>query len=461
MRLKRETAMRDPMKRMLSAVAMSALMIGLAPGGAALAQSLEETLVAAYASNPTLAAERARLRQTEEGFFQARSARLPSLSVDGSVSEGVDTWNGGVDNDGASYGVTLSQSLYRGGRTSGQIDAALARIEAGRERLRSTEQGVLLDAVSVHVNVVRDQQVVAIRRNNVEVLAEQLRAARDRFEVGEITRTDVAQAEARLSGARAQLSAAQAALAASRAGYARVTGVEPVEPEAASAAPNLPEDFAAAVEVAIANNPDLLAAQFGEQAANEAVRVARGALMPEVGLRARASESRDNDFSGQGRGSTTVTAQVTMPIFTGGLNRSQVRQARAAADEARLGSLTVRRQIVEGATNAWNNYLAALAVIESSREAVRANEIAFEGVEQEAFVGLRTTLDVLNAEQELLNSRLELVRAERDLTVASFALLQAMGLLDAQRLALPVEREDVTARFEQARQPNFDLTPWN
>ncbi len=449
------------MKRFLCAAALSVLSAGLAPWGLAQAQSLNETLAAAYESNPTLGAQRASLRQSEEGYFQARAGLLPSLSATGSVGETVDTWGGAPENDSSSYGLTLNQSIYRGGRTRGSIDASLPRIEAARQQLRSTEQSVLLDAVSAHMNVVRDQQVVAIRSNNVEVLAEQLRAARDRFEVGEITRTDVAQAEARLSGARAQLSAAQAALAASRAGYARVTGVDPVEPDNAGPSEQVPAEFADAAEVAINRNPDLLAAQYSEQAAEYGVRVARGAQLPEIGLRASVSEGRESDFSGQGRGTASITANVTMPIFTGGLNRSNVREARAAADQARLSGLTVRRQVIEGATNAWNNYLAALAVIESSREAVRANEIAFEGVEQEALVGLRTTLDVLNAEQELLNSRLELVRAERDLTVASYALLQAMGQLDAQSLGLPVEAEDVRSRFEEARGANFDLTPWN
>jgi len=449
------------MKRLLSAAALSVLAFAMAPVGAASAQTLEETLIAAYGTNPNLGAQRAALMQAEEGYFQARSARLPSLSANASVGETFDTWNGGADSDNASYGLTLNQSLYRGGRTSGAIDASLARIEASRQQLRSAEQGVLLEAIGAHMNVVRDQQVVAIRSNNVEVLAEQLRAARDRFEVGEITRTDVAQAEARLSGARAQLSGAQAALAASRAGYARVTGIEPVEPVSAAASEAVPSDYADAVETAIARNPDLLASQFNETAAEQNVRIARGAMMPEVGLRASVSEGRANDFAGQGTGSASVTASVSMPIFTGGLNRSNIREARASADQARLVSVNVRRQVIEGATNAWNNYLAALAVIESSREAVRANEIAFEGVEQEAFVGLRTTLDVLNAEQELLNSRLELVRAERDLTVASYGVLQSMGLLDAQSLSLPVEQEDVVARFERARATNIDLTPWN
>jgi len=452
------------MKNLLRAALTAALLA--VPAANVSAQTLEETLASAYRSNPLLAAERARLRQTEEGYFQARSAALPNVS--GSItSQESERWGGGNDfnvrgsSGSGSYQLNVTQPIYRGGRTSGAIGAAEARIQAGRERLRSTEQSVLLDAVSAHANVVRDQQIVSIRNNNVEVLGEQLRAARDRFEVGEITRTDVAQAEARLSGARAQLSAAQAALAASRAAYARVAGVEAVAPQEAGYAPGVPSGLSDAAEAALSNNPDLMAVLYGEEAAEQNVRVARGALRPELAITGTVSESRDSDFTGQGQGSATVAARVTVPIFTGGLNRSRLREAQASVDEARMSSVSVRRQVVESVTNAWNNYLAAQAVIESTREAVRANEIAFEGVEQEAFVGLRTTLDVLDAEQELLNSRLELVRAQRDLTFASYALLQAMGLLDSQRLGLPVDHQDETARFEQSRWPNINLTPWN
>ena len=452
---------------MKTAKIQSLLIAALAAGGAAfapaaLAQSLEETLVAAWETNPTLAAQRARLRQTDEGYNQARAARLPSVSASADISE-QERWGGAfnANNGDIGYGVSVSQPLYRGGRIDGSIDAALARVQAGRETLRATEQSVLIDAVAAHVEVLRDRQIVSIRSNNVDVLAEQLRAARDRFEVGEITRTDVAQAEARLSGARAQLSAAQAAVAASRARYARVTGTEAVDPQPVAMVAGLPDALADAAESALSANPDLRAAQYSEIAAEQGVRVARGALRPDVSVSASATEGRESDFSGQAQGSATVRAQVSVPIFTGGLNRSRVREARAAADVARLSQLTVRRQVIEGVTNAWNNYLAAQAVIESSREAVRANEIAFEGVEQEAFVGLRTTLDVLNAEQELLNSRLELVRAERDLTVAAYALLQAMGLLDAEQLQLPVEMSDEIPVEERGFGPNFDLTPWN
>ena len=451
------------MKRVLLC---AAAMISLTVSAPAAAQTLEESLAAAYQSNPVLAAERAQLRQTDEGYHQARSAALPSLSASASVSE-TERWGSGTNpffqnQDGtAGYQVNASQALYRGGRTSGAIDAALARIEAGRMQLRATEQDILVAAVTAHTTVIRDQEIVAIRRNNVEVLARQLDAARDRFEVGEITRTDVAQAAARLSGAQAQLSAAQAQLAASRANYERVVGIAPQTLVAPGGLPELPETLADAAEIALAANPQLLAAQYAEIAAAEQVQVARGSRLPEVSLSASASDSRRSDFSGDVDGTATVRAQVSVPLFTGGLNASRVREALAAEDQARLQVVEARRRVVEGITTTWNNLLAARAVIESSREAVRANEIAFEGVEQEAFVGLRTTLDVLNAEQELLNSRLELVRAERDLFVASYNLLQAMGVLDVERLGLPVEPYAPSGTPERGRVPNLDLTPWN
>lgn len=433
---------------------------------AAGAQSLEESLEAAYRTNPVLAAERARLRQTSEGVVQARSARLPSLSASAGISDG-ESWGPGLgagagagSGGDVNYSVSASQSLYSGGSIDASVNQALARIEASRWGVVSTEQDVLLSAISAHLNVVRDTAIVEIRRNNVDVLSEQLRAARDRFEVGEITRTDVAQAEARVSGARAQLSAAQATLAASRAGYERVTGIAPLDVEQPETMPDVPETLAIAADAALSNNPQLMSALFSEEAAQSGIDVARSALRPDLSLSASASESRESDFTGRGRGSVTVGARVSVPIFTGGLNESRVRQAVAAADESRLQVLNVRRVVTEGISNAWNSYLAAEAVILSSREAVRANEIAFEGVRQEALVGLRTTLDVLNAEQELLNSRLELVRAERDFQVAAYALLQAMGRLTAEQVGLE-PYEDASAAADRRFWPNFPLTGGN
>ncbi|WP_417482576.1 TolC family outer membrane protein [Maricaulis sp.] len=443
----------------------------LAMGAAAQAQSLEESLALAYNSNPTLQAERARLRATDEGRVQARAGYLPQVSASASVSaqhsESVSgpssPLSGSSESDSTpkNYSLTANQSIYSGGYNGGAVDQATALIYAGRENLRAVEQAVLVDAITAFMDVRRDSEVVNIRRSNADVLAQHLQAARDRFEVGEITRTDVAQAEARLSGAQAELSAAQAQLATSRAAYERVTGQPPATLQDPPALPELPDNLADAAETAYRYSPELLAAQYGEQAASHSIRMARSSLRPQVSLSASASGSRDASYAGDERDSTSIVGQISVPLFTGGLNRSRVRAAIAQEEQTRQQSLLARRQVTEGVTNTWNAYITSQAVIESSRQAVRANEIALDGVEQEAYVGLRTTLDVLDAEQELLASRLTLVTAERDSYVAGYRLLQAMGLLSAERMGLNVEVYDVAGEPDRFSLPNFDLTPWN
>ena len=224
----------------------------------------------------------------------------------------------------------------------------------------------------------------------------------------------------------------------------------------------MPDSLADAAEFAYQSSPQLLAARFSEESARHAIRIARSNLRPEVTLSASASAARDSSFSGDERDSTSVTGRVSIPIFTGGLNRSRVRAAVAQEEQARHQVRQARRQVTEGVTNAWSNYVTSLAVIESSQQAVRANEIALDGVEQEAYVGIRTTLDVLDAEQELLNSRLTLVTAERDSYVAGYQLLQAMGLVSAEQLGLAVDVYDPAEQdMRQSRFPNLDLTPWD
>ena len=457
------------------AVALAGGVSVLAMTGLAGAQTLEETLALAYNSNPTLQAERARLRATDEQRVQAGAARLPTVSASASIArqhvESESTFiidgqrlssNSESDATPKNYSVSAEQAIYQGGQISGAIDQATALVMAGRESLRQTEQTVLVDAVTAFMDVRRDARVVEIRRNNAEVLARHLQAARDRFEVGEITRTDVAQAEARLSGAQAELSAAQSQLAVSRAAYERMTGQPPATLEEPPALPDMPDSLADAAEYAYSASPQLLAAQYSEQAAQHAIRIARGALRPQVSLSATASSARDSSFSGDTRDSTSVMGRVSVPIFTGGLNRSRVRAAVAQEEEARFQVRQARRLVTEGVTNAWSNYVTSLAVIESSRQAVRANEIALDGVEQEAYVGIRTTLDVLDAEQELLESRLLLVTAERDSYVAGYQLMQAMGAVSAQQLGLDVAVYDPAAQdSRESRFSNLDLTPWD
>lgn len=274
----------------------------IAMSAPAFAQSLEETLILAYNSNPTLQAERASLRAIDESRVQAMAGRLPSISADASISRqhvesqstfviGDERVNSTSESDATpkNYSITASQLIYGGGQVSGAIDQATAQIMAGREALRAVEQNVLVEAVTAFMDVRRDARVVEIRRNNAEVLAQHLQAARDRFEVGEITRTDVAQAEARLSGAQAELSAAQSQLAVSRAAYERVTGQPPATLEEPPALPDMPETLAEAAEYAYASSPQLLAAQYSEEAARQAIRIARSNLRPQVTLGATAS----------------------------------------------------------------------------------------------------------------------------------------------------------------------------
>ncbi|MCW5723924.1 MAG: TolC family outer membrane protein [Maricaulaceae bacterium] len=444
----------------IRATGFAAAVAALALCGGAQAQTFEETLAMAYRGNPALQAERARLRAVDEGVVQARAGGLPSVSAQGSVSAThTDNSAGSSDTSSQSYSLSASQPLYQGGRITASVDQAGANVMAARESLRGVEQTVLFGAAQAFMDVTRDSAVVEIRRNNVEVLLRQLEAARDRFEVGEITRTDVAQAEARLSGARAQLSAALSQLAASRANYERVVGQAPATLGPQPGLPPIPQSLDDAVEVALNRNPQFRAAGYAEEAARHSIRVAESALRPQVSLGGSASHGRDSAFGGGGSERYTASAQVSMPIFTGGLNRSRVRAAVHGADQARQQVNETRRQVTESVTAAWNAVLASNSVIESSRQAVRANEIALDGVEQEAFVGLRTTLDVLNAEQELLESRLSLVSAERDYFIAGMRLLQAMGRLEAAEMGLDVEVYDPGAYARERATGGW--LPWN
>lgn len=441
-----------------------ALALALTAAGASWSQTLEDSLALTYTTNPTLQAERARVRAVAEGVAQARAGYLPSISANAGISRSRTESSGGFFNQAntvtpKNYSISANQAIWRGGRITGAVNQAEASFLAAGENLRAIEQSVLLEAATAFLNIRRDTEIAEIRRNNVEVLGAQLRAAEDRFEVGEITRTDVAQAEARQSAARAQFAAALAQLAASRAAYVRIVGQSPGTLADTPPLPTLPDSLAEAVEIAADFNPVLRGAAFSEEAARAGIQVARGALMPEVSVTGSAGTRRDSSFSGDQTDSVSVGAQVSVPLFTGGLNRSRLRAANHSADQARLQVSAARRQVEENTTNAFNNLVATQSVIESSAQAVRANEIALDGVQQEAFVGLRTTLDVLNAEQELLDSRLTLVSAERDAYVAGLVLLQSMGLLTAETLGLDVEVE--TASLSEPAWGNIDLTPWN
>lgn len=433
---------------------MAATAIFFALAGAAQADTLKDAVSLALSSNPGLQAERARVDGLQERRVQARAQQRISASVDASAGLQSSWSSSRTSNDldqtgtepiGGSVGV--QQPLYTGGRARAAINAADAQIAQGLAQFVSAETGVLLGVVQAFVDVRRDEEVVRIRQNNVRVLDRQREAAQARFEVGEITKTDVAQAEARLAGARTNLAIAQQRLAASRAAYARVVGQAPGTLEAPPAAPALPETLDAALSDAERLNPQLAAARAQEALAKAAVRAAQAERRARATLNAGVSSNFDQAFNGAESYGASLTARVSVPLFAGGALASREREARANETSARLAVQDRLRQVSEQVTNAWQGVLTAQAAIASTREQVRANETAFEGAELELQVGLRTTLDVLNQEQELLESRLALVSAERDAYVAAHALLSATGALRPSVLGLdPVPAAAAPAR---------------
>jgi outer membrane protein len=337
---------------------------------------------------------------------------------------------------------------------------------AGREDLRSVEQSVLGNVIQSYVDVRRDQERLRIAQENVTVLNRQLEESKARFEVGEITRTDVAQSEARLASAQASQSSAQAILAASRAAYAAVVGQNPTDlaPEPSLAA-LLPSSVEQAFDLVDKNNPQIQAARYAEQAAAARVALAKAAYRPTVSARAGLRRRRRQDQWQRFASSTTTTAALTgsitasMPLFTGGLTSSQVRAAKERENAARIAVEGAQRSALQQISTAWNNLLASRANLVSNEEQVRATRIAFEGVRQEQQVGLRTTLDVLNAQLELANAEVALVVARRDEYVASASVLQAMGVLNVANLAPDVERYDPVKSYDKVNHA-FGWVPW-
>jgi outer membrane protein len=452
------------------------LMVGF--GASAQAETLVDALTLAYQTNPTLQAQRANQRVTDENVVQAKTAFRPNLGgsadisaarVDYANTQGSVLTGGRYDTlkqRGSAANLALTQPLYTGGRATAILTAAQADVLAGREDLRSVEQSVLGNVIQSYVDVRRDQERVRIAQENVNVLSRQLEESNARFGVGEITRTDVAQSQARLASARASLSSTQALLAASRAAYAAVVGQNPTDlaPEP-SLASLLPTSVEQAFDLVDQNNPSIQAARYTEQAAAARVAVAKAAYRPTVSARAGLGWDAEGHVNGAGSQfgayDRTLTGSITasIPIFTGGLTGSQVRAATERENAARIAVEGAKRSALQQISTAWNNLLASRANLVSNEEQVRAGRIAFEGVRQEQQVGLRTTLDVLNAQLELSNAEVALVGARRDEYVASASVLQAMGVLNVANLAPDVERYDPVKSFDKVNHA-FGWVPW-
>lgn len=425
------------------------------------AQTLDRALAAAYANNPTLAAQRAAQRATDEGVPQALSGWRPTVTFSSEAGRARQLY----DPNSASLrdqtltpftnSLSLSQPLYRGGRTVASTQSAEALVQAGRATLASTEQQVFLQVVTAYADVVRDQAVLELNRNNEQVLRRNLEATQDRFRVGEITRTDVSQSEARLSRATSDRISAEGALAASRAIFERVVGEAPRQLVQPDKYPQPPAARDEVLRVAMAENPDLIAATWREESSRYDIRAASGALLPSVSLNAsavRAEESTTRDLVSE---SAKITAQVTVPLYESGSVYSQVRQRRQVNSQRRLQIDETRRLVQQTAVQAWENLVTARANIISRRAQIEASRVALEGVTQEAQVGARTTLDVLDSEQEFLDSRVALVRAQREELVAVYTLLSALGRLTARNLGLSVDLYDPVENYNRVRDKWF------
>ncbi len=440
------------MIRVIAACA-GAVFIAFLLGAGAGAETLEEALVAAYNNNPTLRAKRAAQRAVDESVSQARAGWRPTVSLSGSAAQRRTDSSPGrtVTTTPLSLGFSLSQPIYRGGRTVNGTQQAEFSVLVGRAQLQTVEQQILRGTVAAYVDVLRDQAVVQLNQNNVVVLQRQLDATRDRFEVGELTRTDISQAEARLSRAQSDLIQAEGDLEINRANYANFVGAPPSDLQRVPPLAGLPQTQEEAIETALSRNPSLTAANTSEQASGFAVRVARGALLPTVSVVGDLTHSEEASIAGLESDSASVTARISVPLYQSGSVYSQVRQLRQTNNQRRIEVEESRRAVIEDVTQSWERLQTASARIRSRADQVAAAEVALDGVRQEAEVGSRTVLDVLDAEQELLDARVALVATERDEYVAGFDLRAAIGRLTAEDLGLPVEIYDPTKYYDAVR----------
>lgn len=433
------------MKRWTRGILTALALAAAAPAAPALATTLADALVLAYKINPQIKAQRAALRAADEGVISARANLLPALSQTITLGRTVDWTRFSAVRDPVTTLVMNTQltiQLWDGGADRLSVEAARMNVLASRQALRALEQRILLATVQAYMNVRRDEQFVRLAQNNVRVLQEQVRAARDRFEVGEVTRTDVAQAEARLAAARSQLEASRGNLQRSVDSYIAVVGSPPTNLQPPPLPPKIPATPEEALAIAKREHPDLLQAQFNAKSAELTYKSTTRNRNPVI------SGRLTHSFGGPTGGDNATVDQLTgeiiarMDIYQGGRLDSNRRRDLALYQRALSNVQQAGYEIRQGVHDAYTALRTAEASIRANREQVRAAQVAFEGVREEAKLGARTTLDVLNAEQELLSARSNLVTAIRDEYVATYQVLAAMGLMSVKHLNLGVDVYD-------------------
>lgn len=448
--------------------------LGAASGAAA--DTMQWALVQAYQNNPSLNAQRAALRATDETVPQALSGYRPKISI--TANGGYNYANTVIPNGNplppgtpafgqttqtyasGGVGAVATQTVFDGFQTPNRVRQAENQVEGARETLRVTEQQVLLDAATAYMNLLRDKAILDLNQRNVEVLTDQLQQTRTRFRVGEVTRTDIAQSESRLAGGRAALLGAQSNYATSQANYRRVIGVA-----AGKLAPGTPVDhlspstLSAAIAAGEQQNPSVLAAVYGVDIAELAVKINEGSLYPNLTVSASVSQNVNPQYNVSRQFLAGVVGQLTIPIYQGGGEFATIRQSKETVGQQRLNLDVNRDQARATVVQSWSQLGASKAQIEAATAQVHAAATALDGVRQEAHLGERTTLDVLNAQQELVNARVALVTAQHDRVVASYTLLAAVGGLSIERLALPATHYDPKAHYQQVRDAWIGVRP--
>ncbi len=425
------------------------------------AETLTQALSAAYKFNPKLDAARASQRATDEEVPRAMSGYRPSVT--GSATTAYQNTRGGTsvtsgELNPRTYSVGVVQPLFRGFRTLNAVNGAEATVRAGREQLRLVESQVLLEAVTAFGDVVRDQTIVRIRENNVTVLTRDLKSTQDRFNVGEVTRTDVAQSQARRAAAVSALDLAKANLQTSRATFERVIGHPPSNLSLAQPSRLVPKALNEAIEIALRESPIVVGALYREQAARFAIETIRGELLPTVQVEANYGKSFETSTATPETEQTTVTGRLTVPFYTGGEVQARLRQAKQTHVQRIQEIEQNRTEQQASVVQAWSQMVAARAQVESDQASVEASRIALAGVREEERVGQRTLLDVLNAEQELLNNEVALATDRRNLLVASYSLLSVMGRLNAQEIAVAENVYDSEQHYHEVRRKWFDVS---
>src|SRR5215470_10163472 len=432
----------------------------------ALADTIEAALVRAYQNNPQLNAQRAQVRSTDENVPQALSGYRPKVAVTASAgyqytdtlstSGGTPTQIVRTETHGAnpprSVGATVTQTLFNGQQTANKTRAAESQVSGAREALRVLEQTVLLNAATIYMDYLRDSAIVEVQKSNVRVLGQTLKQTQDRFNVGEVTRTDVAQSEAQLAAGKTQELTAESNLTTTRANFRRIIGNEPINLQPGSPVDRfLPGKLPQAIELSLIENPNVTAAMYGIDVNFLQVKINEGALLPTVSLQASVQQSYEQTLISPRTFGASAVAQVNVPIYQGGAEYSLIRQSKENLAQQRLNLEQTRDQTRANTVTAWGQLEAGKAQVRSAQAQVTASEVALNGVREEAKAGQRTTLDVLNAQQALVNARVALVTAQHDRVVASYTLLSAVGRLSPQVLNLRTTTYDPSVHYHQIR----------